>query len=119
MPPSSKMRPPRFSGLPSDRLASAASAPHDFVATIEPLERLAEECDIITTDRPTMAGPGVEFAAAIDEIEALIKLSRARWLGLGMAIQELETRQVFMDGGQSYEELITAFRAVNGRLQAR
>lgn len=170
----------------------AASSPHEMEPTIEPLEQLAASCEIIAGDEPMLGGPNVEFVAALDEAETVVKRLRARWLGpgrfsqqiaadqanrvrvtaklldgfvarittnpdeqteakihdaarergreilevaslgvgvgdepsrktlwdIGMAIRELETRELFFDDGASQRELLEAFRKENQRLQA-
>lgn len=57
-------------------------APHALTPTIEPLEQLAETLETLADRRPNER-PRIEYVAAQDEAENLVRLLRARWLGPG------------------------------------
>lgn len=73
----------RLGYLADDARELAASVPHEFAATEETLEKLAEECDTLATGDSSFSDTDVDFLTALDDAEALIKHLRSRYVGPG------------------------------------
>lgn len=69
-------------GYHADRARElAASAPDSLTATQQPLEAIAEACEEIARERPTLNSSRLPIEAAIDTICDTVQTIRARWLG--------------------------------------